>query len=210
MGVFAAGFLAKTLSTGVRSARLGIILTQAALQSAEAAEGQPETFTLIEKLNSMLHVSITDYLNRSTNRALALQEYLDQLTNLIAQAKREHTTLEARLAASKAELRGERKAVKNLERTIDKASRRGDFSIAGREAQDLHVKEERLASLEAEEETLERLVHTYEELTELANERLAATLANREALIAGVRVKEVEGLEALGIVEGGGRRRGRR
>jgi len=205
LGVYVAGFLTRRLPLNVRSAKLGIIFANALLQHDEGQDS--ESLDLITKLNAILHMNLTDHLNRSSNRALALQEYLDTVVALSSKGKRTHAELEARLTARKVELRGERKTVKGLERTIDKASRKGDFSIAGMKSQELEERQGSLKDLEVEEETLERLVDTYSELMEMADERLAAILANREVLIAGVRVKEVDGLDALGIVEGGRRRR---
>lgn len=186
-------------TTGYRSALTGINALLTLLRSPD--EQKSASFALLEELGSMLQIVVPDMLNRSANRAEAFETYVRNLASVQARSQLHVTDAEQRLDEARDLLRNARRKNAGLERELREALRDQDYTTASIKQQQIITSEGEVAELNAKEDELRSIIKLFEELLDVADERLTAMRANREALIAGLSVIDVPGVEDLGLIK---------
>lgn len=209
LGVYVSFFLARGRLVATGAVRAIEALVAFARQFGGNAAEASEIFALLQSLGASLQVNLPDYLNRATDRQLALDEYTRELQNLGTQAQHSLVSLEQSLKDLRVQTKTQRDRVRSLERTIRDALKDQRYSDAGAQQEEVGVEQRHLQDLETQEKELNRIIDLLRELLDFAQERLTGILQNRDVLVAGLRVVETPGIEELGILEGGRRRRQR-
>jgi hypothetical protein len=205
LGLFTTLYLAQGSFLPAPTALQGIRVLESLTQQSERETDS--SYALLQELGNVLQVNLIDMLNRSQNRPEALTTYTRVLQEL-GTLSTEHTReLAATRDTHKQEQRDIRNRVSQLKRQIERARWEKDYTEAGQVQEDLAMGQARLSELETKLDQLEGIIDTFEELLSVAEERLQAIEKNREVLIAGLKVIEVPGIEGLGILEEGERRR---
>ncbi|TSC79349.1 MAG: hypothetical protein G01um101425_629 [Candidatus Peregrinibacteria bacterium Gr01-1014_25] len=169
-----------------------------------------DAYAILAELGATLEVDITDYLNRSTDRAADLDRYTVTLRQLLKRAGTQHAALTAQADILQTQERDKRRVVNELDRTIRAAVRDKNFAIAGAAQEDIAREKAALAELEAQLDQAEQTASLLEDVMEIGEERLSAIEQNREILVAGLRVVDVPGVEELDLIDGRVRRSGSR
>jgi chromosome segregation ATPase len=193
-------------SSTYQSALAGI---EAQMQLLFNDEGQAdEVYALLEELGVILQVDIPDMLNRSTDRPKAFDAYIAGLTDVGQRAQSQLEQLTQELDEIQNERRDKRRIASDIEKDLNKALREQDYSAASGLQQQIIEAEAEVTRIESEEDQQKSIIKLYEDLLQVADERLQAMNANREALLEGVSVVEVPGVEGLDLIEQeqGGRR----
>lgn len=162
---------------------------------------QPETFRILQELGVILQKDLKDALNRSQNRAQTLGSYIEELQHAAQGAKQHLTVIQEERQKIQEDRRAKEKTAHTLERTVNDALRNGNYAAAGATQEALTQAKGELGRAEAALEQLESVIATFEELLEIASIRLSAVDENREALVTGVKVVEIPGIEHLGLLE---------
>jgi len=198
LGMYVSIYLTQRMMLGSTSALEGID-TQIHLARADSII-EDETFTLLQEYGTVLQVNIIDTLNRSVDREKTLDKYSRSLTQMNTRMVQKQTELEQKLDDIEEKRKGERKQVRDMERTIKNALREKDYGAAGPMQKELALLEVKLAETESKEKQTDKVLDIVEDLLEVGEERLQAIIKNREILIAGLQVIDVPGIEELGIV----------
>lgn len=206
MGVYGSLYLAQGIFLPVQGALKGIE-SHLRLIAGQTELATNETFALLQEFGSVLQVEIVDMLNRSSDRAEALNRYIQTLNNVAVLVERKATELETQVDQLKDQKKEEKKVESDLEKQLKTALKEDDYSIAGSLQQRLTAAKGELAKTEARLDQTEDILDRYEDLLKVAQERLDAMQNNREILIAGLKVIEVPGIEDLRILEPGSRRK---
>jgi len=147
-------------------------------------------------------------LNRSPDRAAALDAYIAELQRTGTTATQRKALLEAELNTVTEQRRTARKNLSVAQSALRNALREEQFA----EAADLRAEEtaaqQEVNTIEAQLDQFEGTINIFENLLEAAEERLTAIEANREVIIAGLKVVDTPGIEPFNILESGSRRRG--
>ena len=200
LGIYTSMYLAYGAFLPVRTAMLGIT----AQQQIWLGQTQPETsetFALLREFGSIMQVDIVDSLNRSTNREETLDTYTRSLANIMELAERkmrELTTLQEELGSQRKE---QKKLVNDLERAIQDAIKKEDYTFASSKQEELVALKADLTKIETKEEQADDILKPYEKLMEIAQKRQNAIEKNKRILIAGLKVIDVPGIEHLDILE---------
>lgn len=202
IGVMTSGFLALRSLPAIGAALQGIAIQRMLLPPDRPVDDR--VYGVLTELGSALEVDIPDYLNRSVDRAAALESYIETLTRLMQEADDQRTQLEQEIARLKAEEKEQKTRVRDLEKSARAAQKDGNYALAGSAQEELASASADLARTEAIVDQRDDTLSLYEDLLEVAGERLTAITQNREILIAGLRVIEVPGIEDLQILESGG------
>lgn len=160
-----------------------------------------EVFALLSELGELLQVNVPDVLDRSTDRTEALNTYLDSLRSVSIAADRKQNELETLLADQKVSANDQRKKSRDIDGSIRDALRGEDYHTAASLQEDSIQAKTALADIETKRDQTESLIKNYKDLLQIATDRLNAIQKNREALIAGVRVTDVPGIEKLDLLE---------
>lgn len=206
MGFYIAAYLAQGVFLPVRSAALGV----EAQKKLFAGQGNPvadETFTLLQELGNVLQVNVSDVLNRSPDRRVALDQYLQALQNVFVLSERKKVELDTTAETLRKEEREKRENVQEMERTIRDTLDHEDYTGAGGRQRELSEAQGTLAQVATKREQTEDIADRYRELLEVAKKRLVAIEANRLILIAGLQVIQLPGIEDLDILLEKGQRR---
>lgn len=208
LGIYVSAYLAQGIFLPVQSASDGIDVMKKLVRSP----GDPatdETFTLLQELGNILQVDVSDVLNRSPDRRVALDQYLQALKNVFVLGERKKTELDTAAESLREEERTKREVAGDLERAINRALDDEDYTGAGSRQRELTEAQGKLAEVQTKREQTEDIAGRFEKLLEVAKERLVAIEANRLILIAGLQVIKLPGIEDLDILLENGRRRQR-
>jgi hypothetical protein len=211
MGMMIATLLSRGSFQYGHSASTGI-KHQMQLLNGQAATTSDETFLLLQELGNILQVNIETLMNNASDRQVALDGYLNQLVGITGQnnetndgvAQRKLKELKAELDSAEEKIKTAKTLVKDDEKRVKEALDNDDYSLASFQQQKLIESQTALAMAEASEKQTESLHDRFEELIENAHGRIAAINGNRQALLLGVTIQNVDGIEDLGIVEGEG------
>jgi hypothetical protein len=198
LGLIASSFLLSDSTIGYQSARDGIQAQMALFIST--AERQNAVFALIEDLGSALQVDINDLLNRSNNRQETLDTYTTALQDLLQKAVEKQNELDDEASGIRDELRTVRRASASKQGDINQALREQDYTTAGSMQEELLVLQADESRLNAQVEQLDGQADLLGELIDIGTIRWTAMTSNREALVAGIRVVDVPGVEDLGVI----------
>jgi chromosome segregation ATPase len=166
-----------------------------------------ESFALLEELGTMLQVDIQDMLNRSQTRSRTLDAYMEGLIALLRRANAHRERMEQTIDELSSERREMRKSTSAIQRELSQALRAQDYATASRKQQELISAEGELAILETRVDEERSVLRIFEKYLEIGEDRLFAISENREALLAGIKVVEVPGIDDLGLLEQENRRR---
>ncbi|OIO53038.1 hypothetical protein AUJ46_06005 [Candidatus Peregrinibacteria bacterium CG1_02_54_53] len=199
LGVFSTLFLAQQLFLPTQSATDGIEQILRMVRSQEQPLGD-ETFALLQTLGDTLSVNIVDMLNRSTDRIVALDQYVSALTNIIDNGKRRDEELTTALDTIGDQKKEQRALVRDLERTQKDAIKAKDFATAGAKEAELSKAQTTLSETELKESQAKSSQRQLTDLLSQAEKRLLAIEKNREILLAGLTISDPQGLKDLGLM----------
>lgn len=160
---------------------------------------------LLQRIIELLRQDVRETLNASSDRADTLSEYLGTITSHL---QRGEVRLRA-LRDREEDLRGDenrlRRGVEGLREDLDEAIRGGEGKSVPTLMGDVMERYAALAAVQTELVVVQRSLEALERVVPILQDRLRAVQANREALIKGVRVVDIPGVEDLGIIviEGG-------
>jgi hypothetical protein len=169
---------------------------------------------LLAAFIKLLQIDVQSYLNSARNREDALKEYRNSLESHAQRGRLRQRALSDRQKDLEDDERRLKRLVRDLQRELEKAIGEGKSGDASLVTQELVEKQSSLAKAETELIVTERLHESYGDILKPLQERLDAINANRPALIQGVRVVDIPGVEDIGVIEYDGgiprfRRRGR-
>lgn len=203
MGLYASSFLALRSLPSLGAALRGIAAQHAIFPPSSIDDDR--VFALLTELGGALEVDVPEYLNRNPDRASALEAYVTTLTGLVQAADTQRQALEDDITRRKEERKALQTRVRDMERTINTASKDGNYAIVGGMQEELATASADLARADAELDQQNDTLRIYEELLDIGAERLAAINQNREILIAGLAVVEVPGIDDLRLIINGRR-----
>ncbi len=205
LGVYLADFLMRQVM--FRSAIAGINIQMDLLN--EGSEEQEESFALLETLGAILQVDVPDMLNRSTDRVDAFDTYLSNLQALGERATSHENGLEQQMDGLMDERSDIRVEVARSQSRLNVALREKDYATASEEQKRLIDGRSDLAEMDARIDEIRSIRNLFQDLLDIAEERVTVMTSNREALLAGITVVDVPGVEDYGLIEKSRRRSGR-
>lgn len=208
LGIFAVNYLLDFSLIDARSALAGIESIEPFIKRRDiTSPDNSDTFLLLEQLGTVLEVDILDLLNRSVSRADTLNEYLAQLEIIVKAAEDRFEELDLQYDEIRDENRDARREISSMKSELQRAIRAKNFGLAGQMQEQLTTLQPKQLELESLEDQLNELRRLFEDLLEAAEEKGQAIIANREALVAGVKVTDLPGVEDLGVLDEGRRLR---
>lgn len=156
---------------------------------------------ILQQLGNQLQINVIDMLNRSTDRAQALNQYTEHLRSLAEEVQNTLTRVRSQEKDLSSEIRMQKTRVNQLQRDINKQLIEQQFSVVGILQEELVRMRIELAEAEAHAQRMESIADTLEDLLSVAAKRLEAIAKNREALITGIKITELPGTAELGIIE---------
>lgn len=192
------GMYLSTVEIPVRGALNGIAGI-APLARSSASVAAP--FATIETLGALIQTNVIAMMNDAPDRVGALNSHVALLRQALQDAQRDKGDIEEKLHQLREQERDQRNAVRTLQKEIDAAEKAGDFTSVGSRQRTLSSAKGEHGQTEASLEELDATTKIIDDLAHLADERLRAIEQNREALMSGIRVVEIPGIEALGILE---------
>ncbi len=205
LGVYLADFLMRQVM--FRSALAGINVQMDLLN--DAGEEQEESFALLETLGAILQVDVPDMLNRSPDRVEAFDTYLSNLQAVGERATAHKNGLEQQMDVMMDERRVVRGEVARSQSQLNIALREQDYATASEQQKNLIEGRSNLAEIDARIDELRSIRNLFVDLLDIAEERVTVMTSNREALLAGISVVDVPGVEDYGLIEQSRRRSGR-
>jgi two-component sensor histidine kinase len=179
---------------------------------AIAAEGIIHDATLVQRFIELLRVNVREMLNASGDRTETLREYLASLTSHRGRGEARLRALREREDDLQDDEHRLRRSVETLREDLDEAIRGGEGTSASALMEDLLERQTALAKVQTELVVVQNSRGAFDRILPTLSDRLRAIQANQEALIKGVRVVDIPGVEDLGIIvveEGKARIRGR-
>ena len=199
LGVFVVSFIAERETQNFHGAARGV---GAILLLAEDQQvNLDETFLLLSELGSILQVDTADMLNRSDNRAEALNMYIESLQNIGDRSTAKAEELDSLLDGLRERQRTQQKVETDIDRAINKALRDKDYATAGSLQPTLIEEQKKLTEIQGEGERTRQILDAFKDMLKIAEERLVAIEQNKEILIAGLKVIELPGVKELKILE---------
>ncbi len=200
LGIYLSQYLATTPSASAAGGALLGIGVQSQVMSAQQQVQDPD-FELLQAFADALQVDVSDLLNRSTDRQVALDTYTEALTNVATRANDRYKELNASLDQQKEELRTLSKEKSQADRDLKKAIADKDFANAGELQKAVTEKQSAFAAADLNRKQLEELIKTLDKLLTVYGEKILAIQKNREALISGTKVVDVPGIDDLKLIE---------
>ncbi len=200
LGIYLSQYLSTTPSASAAGGALLGIGVQSQVMSAQQQVQDPD-FELLQAFADALQVDVSDLLNRSTDRQVALDTYTEALTNVATRANDRYKELSASLDQQKEELRTLSKEKSQADRDLKKAIADKDFANAGELQKAVTEKQSAYAEADLNRKQLENLIKTLDQLLTVYGEKILAIQKNREALISGMKVVDVPGIDDLKLIE---------
>ncbi len=200
LGVFVSEYLSNSIKTSGLLGGLSGIQAQEKIFSLQESVGQPD-FDLLQAFADALQVDVSDLLNRSDDRQKALDAYSEALTNVAERANLRYKELIASEDTLDQEERTLTKERSALDREVKAAVKAKNFTEASEKQKLLSEKETTLSETSLKLDQVRDLIKTLEDLLSIYEERITAIKKNREALITGVTVVDVPGIEELKVIE---------
>lgn len=200
LGLYTSTFLAEqSTQKFIQGGILGAT-AQERIADRTASVGDPD-FDLLQAFTDALTTDLRDMLNRSADRATSLSIYLDALRNVTDRAKKRSEEL---ISVTK-ELSGLNRTLKSeastARRAAENAIKERDFAAAADAQKTLLEKESSAADIAIRLSQAEEVLRALEEMIVIADERIAAIEKNREAIIVGVQVVDMPGIDSLQLIE---------
>ncbi|UPA22217.1 hypothetical protein K8942_04125 [Candidatus Peribacteria bacterium] len=199
LGLYIAGFMVNESGVFVQGAMYGVDTGLDSLLDSEESPG--ESFELLQQLGVVLQVNIPDMLNRSTDRQQTLDAYIDTLTQVYDRSKTHLTALKQQQTALLNTRREKRSRVVAIQHDLNLALQKKDYTTASVKQSEIVEAKSEQATADAEVNQSQSTITLYTNLNKVADRRLAAISVNREALIAGITVVDVPGIQELGVLD---------
>lgn len=196
LGAFVAHYLVHQTRLQGALRAVGI---QMELLSDEEYEDE-ESFALLEEMGAILQVDIPDMLNRSTRRGITFDEYMNDLLDVLSRGTEKHDELQQEYDTLNSERRDQRRTAGDIQRSLNSALREQDYGSASGLQQELIEAETDLAEMDVKLDQTRSVIRLYEKLIDVGEQRATAMRANREALLTGVMVTEIPGVDDLGLI----------
>lgn len=202
LGIFTTEYLSESQRVATVQGALDGVTIQSLVVEAQTSAQDPD-YDLLQAFDDALQVDVPDLLNRSDSREKALDSYSTALTNIGIRANDRFKELSTALESLKANEKIAAREVTESEQSTKKALQAKDFSAAS-EAQKVQM-EKQMVLLEAQiqRSQVESIVTTLDQNLTLFGKKMLAIEKNREALIAGIMVEDVPGIEELLIIKRG-------
>ena len=156
---------------------------------------------LLAEVIQLLQIDVRDLLNASTNRERTFNQYHQSMESHTQRGNLRMRALEDRTEELRDDERRLSRSVRDLKEELDQAIGEGKSTDASLIAGELTQKQSTLAKTETDLIIASRTLESYEDLIDPLQERLDAVSANRPALIQGISVVDIPGVEDLGIIE---------
>lgn len=202
LGIFSTLFASQGMFLPVKSAMFGIQAQQKILEGMTKPDTD-ENYDLLTEVGNVLQVNIVDTLNRSENRKETLDAYDQSLHNTTSLLDRKITELTALSKELQKTQRTQQDTVSTLQRSIQKSMQAQDYSGAGAAQEELQKAQSELAGTQTKAKQITDLITRFKALLKIGVQRAQAIEANREVLIAGLKVVNVPGITDLGILQQG-------
>ncbi len=205
LGVLTADYLQTGSLNLIRSALAGVTAQERLndLNEPKANGSGMTIYDLLAEMQTAVNVDVADMLNRSTDRAATLDQYVLQLTAIINKGARVNEDLTAETASLTEKRKTLQSDISDLSKQQKEATKNNQFQLAG----DLQLKlDESQRILDETDRQLQVNKETQKNLGNIggtAVARRAAIEANREILIAGLTVVDLPQTPYLGILKAG-------
>lgn len=203
LGLFTALYVSQSGFYPVIASLKGIA-AELSLHTSKNIGSDDETYALLQEFGGLLRTDVPDLLNRSSDRARTLNEYLAGLENITARSTRKAEEIDGAIVELNAEQKTKKARVSAIQSTIQKALRDRDYAAAAAEQQGLGEAQSELSVVETKLKVTRDVAKTYKDLLAISAKRKTAIEANREVIIAGLSVVQLPGIEDLDILERGG------
>ncbi|MSR87488.1 hypothetical protein EXS70_04975 [Candidatus Peribacteria bacterium] len=201
LSIYTSQFLADGPAMPVFAAMDGV-KAQLRLHALPTEENVDDLYALLEEFAAVLHVDISDLLNRSDERTETLDLYQNGLANITERSTRRSEEIAQQLATAKTTQTEQKKTVSGIDKELKAAVKAKDFSTAQERQKELAAAREELTQTELQSKELTSIQSILKELLDIAGKRITALESNREVLIAGLKVVDVPGVDDLGVIEG--------
>jgi hypothetical protein len=176
------------------------ILIQQIFMDAQQGVSDPD-FDLLQAFADALEVDVADLLNRSDNREQALDTYSEALTNVATRANDRFKELSSSLDELKDVVRQLNKEQSTADRDVKNAIKDKDFTAAGEAQKILSEKQAAYAEATLKQKETESMTDALDQLLMMYGQKILAIQKNREALIIGIHVVDVPGIDDLKLIE---------
>lgn len=202
LGVFVARYIEEHGTFPTTGALAGVD-AQIRIVTPNDPIAEEDTFQLLQEFGNILGIDVNDLLNRSTDRAGVLNEYVSALTNIRARSALKAVDLTASLDSLKKDQQERRKRIAEIQKRINQAVKDKDFAVAGTLQQDIVKMQSELATVDGAVTQTNTALKSYKDFLTVADRRLQAIAENREILIAGLKVVDVPGIDDLELIQKG-------
>lgn len=200
LGVFVSEYLSVAPLAALANGAVKAVAVQSAIIDAQQNVTEPD-FELLQAFSDALQVDVSDLLNRSPDRKAALDAYSEALTNVATRANDRFRELTEAEPDQSDLVRALRKEVGAIDRAIKGMLKDKDFTGAAEQQKLLTEKQSELSKEELKLKQSEEMINTLDTLLTIYGERILAIQQNREALITGVTVVDVPGIDDLKLIE---------
>jgi hypothetical protein len=182
LGLYVAEYLTNVPRAQAADSALLGIGAQIQIYISQTTVQDPD-FDLLQAFGDALEVDVPDLLNRSPDRQQALNIYTTALTNVATRSNDRY------------------KAKTGADRDLQKAIRDKNFAEAADKQKALNDFTAQFAETDLKQKQLQDLTDTFKTLLDLYGKKISAIESNREALIAGIKVIDLPGIEELDVLE---------
>ncbi len=202
MGVFAADYLDSRSLSLAQSALMGIRAQQRIDELNDPVAGSAATvYSVMQELQLAANLDVSDLLNRSTDRAKTLDDYVRDLNAIIQKGARTNDALAAEIVSLTDERKTVQANITALGKSQKEATQSSNFQVAG----EIQAK---LDAAQARQDEIDRQLQADKEAQKalgtiggVAVARKTAIEANREVLIAGLKVVDLPETGNLGVLQ---------
>lgn len=199
LGLYVSDYLSQAIDTEAQGAITAVTAQNIMMQAQENVR-DPD-YELLQALQDALEVDVADLLNRSDNREQALDTYSDAMTNVAERANerfKELSSVQEELADL---VRSQNKERATAERDVKVALKEKDFTKAQELQKILLEKESEYADTTLKKSQVDDIVSMLDQLLTIYGQKILAIQKNREALIVGVKIVDVPGIDDLKLIE---------
>lgn len=189
------------LLAGMFFARMDPSQTPEPVEPPEGSEEMRVDTELLNTLVKLLSTDVQDLLNHSGNREDALDVYAESIETHAQYGHIRLRALQDKADAAEDDRRRHERRTRELRNEIDDAINSGNASRISLLTDELIQKQKLLGEADADQIVSSSLAEAYEDVLAPLGERLSAINANRDALIKGVTVTDMPGIEELKIIE---------
>lgn len=199
LGIYITSFLIDATGIHLQSATSGVEQGLGIITADQ--ESLSGSFLILQQLGVVLQADVPDMMNRSDDRQKTLDAYIDSLTQILDRSKAQLTALKQQQSALLKDLHAKRGVVAGIQHDLNTALQKKDYTAASAKQTAIVDAKAQEAAVDAKQNQLQSTINLYTNLNNVGNRRLKAILANRAALIAGVQVIDLPGVNELGVLK---------